>query len=33
MLIGYSTLDHLEAAARAVNKGPLPAAIAGQIAA
>ena len=24
MLIGYSTLDHLEAAIAAVNKGPLP---------
>jgi aryl-alcohol dehydrogenase-like predicted oxidoreductase len=32
MLIGYSTLDHLEAAAKAVGKGPLPAAIARQIA-
>jgi aryl-alcohol dehydrogenase-like predicted oxidoreductase len=26
MLVGYSTLDHLEAAIAAVNKGPLPAA-------
>ena len=33
MLIGYSTLDHLEAAARAVGKGRLPAAILGKIAA
>ncbi len=24
MLVGYSTLDHLEAAIAAVNKGPLP---------
>ena len=24
MLIGYSTLDHLDAAIAAVNKGPLP---------
>jgi hypothetical protein len=31
MLIGYSTLDHLEAAAKAVSKGPLPAAIARQM--
>lgn len=27
MLIGYSTLDHLEAAIAAVNKGPLPEAV------
>ncbi len=27
MLVGYSTLDHLEAAIAAVNKGPLPASI------
>ena len=27
MLVGYSTLDHLEAAIAAVNKGPLPQAI------
>jgi aryl-alcohol dehydrogenase-like predicted oxidoreductase len=27
MLVGYSTLDHLEAAAAAVNKGPLPDAV------
>ena len=33
MLIGYSTLEHLEAAARAVGKGRLPAAILGKIAA
>ena len=33
MLIGYSTLDHLEAAARAVGKGRLPASILGKIAA
>jgi len=32
MLIGYSTLDHLEAAAKAVGKGPLPAAVARQMA-
>ena len=31
MLIGYSTLDHLEAAARAVGKGALPPAIVGRI--
>jgi aryl-alcohol dehydrogenase-like predicted oxidoreductase len=24
MLVGYSTLDHLEAAIAAVSKGPLP---------
>jgi hypothetical protein len=24
MLVGYSTLEHLEAAVAAVNKGPLP---------
>ena len=28
MLVGYSTLDHLEAAIAAVNKGPLPESIA-----
>ena len=27
MLVGYSTLDHLEAAIAAVNKGPLPQAV------
>lgn len=27
MLVGYSTLDHLEVAIAAVNKGPLPAAV------
>ena len=31
MLIGYSTLDHLEAAIAAVNKGPLSAAVAKKI--
>jgi aryl-alcohol dehydrogenase-like predicted oxidoreductase len=31
MLIGYSTLDHLEAAIAAVNKGPLPEAVAKKI--
>lgn len=31
MLVGYSTLDHLEAAIAAVNKGPLSGAIIGQI--
>jgi hypothetical protein len=24
MLVGYSTIEHLEVAAAAVNKGPLP---------
>lgn len=33
MLIGYSTLEHLEAAITAVNKGPLPEAAAKRIAA
>ena len=32
MLVGYSTLDHLEEAARAVAKGPLPAAAVARIA-
>jgi aryl-alcohol dehydrogenase-like predicted oxidoreductase len=32
MLVGYSTLDHLEAAIAAVNKGPLPAAVLKRIA-
>ena len=32
MLIGYSTLDHLEQAAAAVNKGPLPEAVLKRIA-
>jgi aryl-alcohol dehydrogenase-like predicted oxidoreductase len=27
MLVGYSTLGHLEAAIAAVNKGPLPQAL------
>jgi hypothetical protein len=31
MLVGYSTLDHLEAAIAAVNKGPLPEAVAVRI--
>lgn len=31
MLIGYSTLDHLEAAVRAVNKGALPAGVVGRV--
>ncbi|MFO1086159.1 MAG: aldo/keto reductase [Reyranellaceae bacterium] len=31
MLVGYSTLDHLEAAIAAVNKGPLSGAIIGRI--
>ena len=32
MLVGYSTLDHLEAAIAAVNKGPLPETVLKQIA-
>jgi aryl-alcohol dehydrogenase-like predicted oxidoreductase len=32
-LVGYSTLDHLEYAAAAVDKGPLPAAAIERIAA
>jgi aryl-alcohol dehydrogenase-like predicted oxidoreductase len=32
MLVGYSTLDHLEAAIAAVNKGPLPEMVLGKIA-
>jgi aryl-alcohol dehydrogenase-like predicted oxidoreductase len=32
MLVGYSTLDHLEAAIAAVNKGPLPPAILARLA-
>jgi aryl-alcohol dehydrogenase-like predicted oxidoreductase len=32
MLVGYSTLDHLEQAAAAVNKGPLPEAVLKRIA-
>ncbi len=32
MLVGYSTLDHLEAAVAAVNKGPLPQAVLRRIA-
>jgi aryl-alcohol dehydrogenase-like predicted oxidoreductase len=32
MLIGYSTLDHLEAAITAVEKGPLPDGIVRQVA-
>jgi aryl-alcohol dehydrogenase-like predicted oxidoreductase len=31
MLIGYSTLDQLEEAAKAVEKGPLPAAMVAKI--
>ena len=31
MLIGYSTLQHLEEAIAAVNKGPLPEAVLGRI--
>jgi aryl-alcohol dehydrogenase-like predicted oxidoreductase len=32
MLVGYSTLQHLEEAIAAVNKGPLPAAAVQRIA-
>jgi aryl-alcohol dehydrogenase-like predicted oxidoreductase len=32
MLVGYSTLDQLEQAAAAVNKGPLPEAVLKRIA-
>jgi aryl-alcohol dehydrogenase-like predicted oxidoreductase len=32
MLVGYSTLDQLEQAASAVNKGPLPAVVLKKIA-
>ena len=32
MLVGYSTMEHLEYAARAIDKGPLPPAALARIA-